>query len=185
MQGNMNNTAFGQAFLKKVAVQEGELPENFFVYEAGWIEAGPSEFWNTMKVKGCQFRAAKTGPNKGEFCIPVKGTEYMLCVTKEEMRQAEIDMAMNEVDEDFSDEQMEEMRKLEEEHRINEIKRKVTTADKIYICIDGVFKHYSIGACLNDTFNVWTTNEGSSRHLTLKYSDVPASAKFFELVEMK
>lgn len=174
MQGNMNNTAFGQAFLKKLTdLFAGKAPENFFVFEAGWIETGPSEFWNTMKVKGCQFRAAKTGPNKGELCIPVKGTEYMLCVTKEEMRQAEIDMAMNEVDEDL------------EEHRINEIKRKVTTADTIYICIDGVFKHYSIGACLNDTFNVWTTNEGSSRHLTLKYSDIPASAKFFELVEMK
>lgn len=95
MQGNMNNTAFGQAFLKKVAENLGIIPENFFVYEAGWIEAGPPELWNTMRVKGCQFRAAKSGPNKGEMCIPVKGTEYMLCVTKEEMRQAEIDMTAN------------------------------------------------------------------------------------------
>lgn len=92
MQGNMNNTAFGRAFLKKVAAHHGSIPENFFVYEAGWIETGPPELWNTMQVKGCQFRAAKTGPNKGELCIPVLETKYMLCVTKEEMRQAESEM---------------------------------------------------------------------------------------------
>jgi hypothetical protein len=98
MQGNMNDTVFGRVFLKKVAAHEGKLPENFFVYEAGWIEAGPPELWNTMRVTGSQFRAAKTGPNKGEICIPVKGTEYVMCVTKEEMRQEEIDKAVAEAE---------------------------------------------------------------------------------------
>lgn len=185
MQGNMNNTAFGQAFLKKVAEYEGKLPENFFVYEAGWIEAGPPELWNTMQVKGCQFREAKIGPNKGEICIPVRGTEYMLCVTKEEVRQAEIDMAVNTaVEDDFSDEQMEEMRKLEEEQRINEIKRKVQNAYYVYTSLGGGYlKHYKVGCDFKDTFTV--IDPITEVPTSVKYSDVPASAKFFELVEMK
>ena len=168
MQGNMNATPFGQAFLKKVAAFEGTLPENFFVYEAGWIEAGPPELWNTMRVKGCQFRAAKTGPNKGEICIPVNCTDYTMCVTKEEMRQAEIDMAAQKLD------------------RINELKRKAASAHTVYMQINGESRHYTIGVCLHDTFGIWLCeNTGNVVHMTVKYSDVPASAKFFELVEMK
>jgi hypothetical protein len=71
------------------------------------------------------------------------------------------------------------------EDRIKEIKRKAETAHSVYLCLDGVFKLHTIGVCLHDTFNVWRTEDGACVHMTIKYSDVSPSAKFFELTEVK
>ena len=49
--------------------------------------------WHVMEVVGAQFRAAKSGQNKGKLTIKVKGTERRTYVTREEIQaaQAELD----------------------------------------------------------------------------------------------
>lgn len=76
--------SFGKAALKKM----GELPENFRLYEAGYVEDHPKDF-RVMKVKGCEFRRAKTGKNKGKLSIKIPGTERSACVTPEECKEFE------------------------------------------------------------------------------------------------
>lgn len=73
---------FGKAALKKL----GPVPENFRLYCAGWLGDRPSE-WDTMEVKGAEFRAAKTGPNKGRLTIEVPGTRRTVYVSKAEMAE--------------------------------------------------------------------------------------------------
>lgn len=60
---------YGQLALKKM----GKVPANFRLFEAAWLPEGPPP-WNTMKVTGAEFRAAKTGPNKGHLTIELPGT---------------------------------------------------------------------------------------------------------------
>jgi hypothetical protein len=43
-----------------------------------------------MEVKGMVFRAAKTGPNKGQLTVPVAGTKRTAYVTKDEMRAFDV-----------------------------------------------------------------------------------------------
>jgi hypothetical protein len=62
---------------------------NFRLYAAGWIEKGPPANWNTMEFTGAEFRAAKTGPNKGKLTVEIPGTRCSAYVTKDEMRKAE------------------------------------------------------------------------------------------------
>lgn len=78
----MTNTPYGKAALKKLA----PVAENFHIFEAGWLGDKPSE-WDTMKVRGCVFREAKSGPNKGKLSIPVKGTTRTAYVNRKEMEE--------------------------------------------------------------------------------------------------
>lgn len=73
-------TSYGKAALRKL----GKVPENFMLYEAGFIGDKP-ENWNGMRVKGCVFRAASKGPRAGQLVIPVPGTIQSVIVTKEEI----------------------------------------------------------------------------------------------------
>lgn len=73
-------TSYGKAALRKL----GKVPENFMLYEAGWIGDKP-ENWNGMRVKGCVFRAATKGPRVGQFVIPVPGTIQSVIVTRDEI----------------------------------------------------------------------------------------------------
>ncbi len=81
----MENTSYGRAALSKLA----PVAENFRIYEAGWLGDKPSE-WTVMEVKGMEFRAAKTGPNKGKLTVPVPGTKRTVYVTEDEMRAFEV-----------------------------------------------------------------------------------------------
>lgn len=71
---------FGILALQKI----GPVPDNFRLYEAGWIGSNPS-YSRIMKVTGCEFREAKSGPRKGELCMPVKGTTKVAYITNEEL----------------------------------------------------------------------------------------------------
>lgn len=81
----MENTSYGKAALSKLA----PVAENFRIYEAGWLGDKPGE-WTVMEVKGMEFRAAKTGPNKGKLTVPVAGTKRTTYVTKDEMRAFDV-----------------------------------------------------------------------------------------------
>lgn len=72
--------AFGKAALRQL----GDVPENFRLYEAGWLGERPEDF-RVMEVKGAEFRHAKTGPNKGKLAILVPGTVRTAYVTKDEI----------------------------------------------------------------------------------------------------
>lgn len=72
---------YGKAALQKMA----PTPENFRLYEAEWLGDRPKS-WTVMKVTGAEFRAAKTGPNKGKLSVMVDGSKRTAFVTAEEMR---------------------------------------------------------------------------------------------------
>lgn len=63
---------------KKALERFGEVPENFMLYEAGWMEHKPP--FVTMQVKGGVFREAKRGANKGKLCILVPGSTQVAYV---------------------------------------------------------------------------------------------------------
>lgn len=73
--------SYGKLALKKMA----PVSENFRLYEAGWLGKRPED-WTVMKVTGAQFRAAKTGPNKGKLSIMIKDTQRHVHLTREEMQ---------------------------------------------------------------------------------------------------
>lgn len=77
----MATESYGKAALQKLA----PTPENFRLYEAGWLGNKPSE-WTVMKVTGAEFREAKTGPNKGKLSVMVKDSKRTAYVTSEEMK---------------------------------------------------------------------------------------------------
>jgi hypothetical protein len=65
----------------------GDVPENFRLFEAGWMEKKPP--FRLMEVRGAEFRAAKTGPYKGKLSIMVPGTQRVTYVNKEDMAEFE------------------------------------------------------------------------------------------------
>lgn len=75
--------SYGKAALKKMA----PVPENFRIYSAGWLGEKPED-WTVMEVTGAQFRAAKTGKNKGKLSVMVAGTKRTVYVTHDEMNEA-------------------------------------------------------------------------------------------------
>ena len=77
----MAEHGYGKAALQKLA----PTPENFRLYQAEWLGDKPSE-WTVMKVTGAEFRAAKTGPNKGKLSVMVEGSKRTAFVTEAEMR---------------------------------------------------------------------------------------------------
>lgn len=76
------DTAFGKAALAKLKPTD----PNFRLFFAGWL--GDYDTTDTMEVKGAIFRAAKSGPRKGQLVIQVPGTERTAYVTEAEMRAA-------------------------------------------------------------------------------------------------
>lgn len=72
---------FGKAALK----QFGAVPENFRLFQAGWLGSRPEDF-RVMEVKGAEFRRAQAGPNKGKLSIMVPGTVRTTHVTREEIQ---------------------------------------------------------------------------------------------------
>lgn len=66
----------------------GPVDPNFRVYCAGWLGDDP-ELWDVMEVTGAVFRAAKTGPRRGQLVIMVPGTKRIVYVTSAEMRAEE------------------------------------------------------------------------------------------------
>lgn len=84
MSDIMNKTTYGRAALEKLS----PVAENFIIYAAGWLGDKPGE-WTVMEVTGAQFRAAKTGKNKGKLVIPIQGTKRTAFVTKDEMNRYE------------------------------------------------------------------------------------------------
>ena len=63
--------AYGIAAMKKM----GEVPENFRLYQCGWVGGGQPDQWHGMQCEGAEFRAAKSGPNKGVLSIMIPGTK--------------------------------------------------------------------------------------------------------------
>lgn len=74
---------YGKVALKKLA----PVPANFRLFSAGWL-GEKREDWDTMKVTGAEFRAAKSGENKGKLAVVVKGTQRSAYVTRSEMAAA-------------------------------------------------------------------------------------------------
>lgn len=86
-----DDTVFGKAALKSF----GEVPENFYLYEAGWEELqhagyGQPVFFaspdDKMHVKGACFRFNKDGKS-----TMIKGTEKHFVITRLELCQIEGD----------------------------------------------------------------------------------------------
>lgn len=71
-----DDTGFGKAALKKM----GKVPENFHLYSSERVSGG-------MRVVGAEFRKAKTGKNKGELCIKIKGTDRDMFVSPGEIEE--------------------------------------------------------------------------------------------------
>lgn len=77
-------TSYGKAALNKLA----PTPDNFRIYEAGWLGRHLREF-KVMKVTGAEFRLAKTGLNAGKMSIMVKGSKRTVYLTKDEIGKFE------------------------------------------------------------------------------------------------
>lgn len=75
-------TPYGKAALKKMQ----PVPENFRLFEAGWLGEQPED-WEIMEVKGAEFRKAKSGPRKGRLAIRIRGTERTVYLTKDQIRK--------------------------------------------------------------------------------------------------
>lgn len=78
------NTSYGRVALKKLA----PVAENFRLYCAGWLGDDP-KLWDVMEVTGAVFRAAKTGPRRGQLVILEPGTKRTAYVTTAEMEAEE------------------------------------------------------------------------------------------------
>jgi hypothetical protein len=76
----MEKHCFGKIALKKL----GDVPDNFRLFEAGWIDKDPRNR-TVMEVKGAEFRAAKKGTNKGKLAIIIAGSQRTVYVTREEI----------------------------------------------------------------------------------------------------
>lgn len=76
------HTAFGKLALKKMQ----PVPENFRLFEAGWLGEQPED-WEVMEVKGAEFRRAKSGPRKGRLAIKIRGTERTVYLTKDQIQK--------------------------------------------------------------------------------------------------
>lgn len=85
---DMREALFEQYSYGKVALQKmGTLPENFYLFSAGWL--GDYKTTDTMEIKGAEFREALRGKNKGKLCMIVKGTERTAYVTTAEVKAFE------------------------------------------------------------------------------------------------
>lgn len=76
---------YGQAALEKL----GKVPENFRLYAAGWLGKTPEE-WKNMKLVGAEFREATKGPNAGQLCKMIPGTQRTVYLTREEVAASSV-----------------------------------------------------------------------------------------------
>mgnify|MGYP006971739525 CR=1 FL=1 len=82
---DMNEKVFEDQPFGKAAMKEIKgATKNFRLFSASWVGDNPSKS-KAMKVTGAEFRAAKSGPNKGQLSIMVKNTQQTVYVTKAEM----------------------------------------------------------------------------------------------------
>lgn len=82
---DLDEDIFAQQPYGKAALQKlGPVAENFRLYSAGWLGEKPKD-WDTMEIKGAEFRAAKSGPNKGKLVIEIPGTRRTVYVSRSEM----------------------------------------------------------------------------------------------------
>lgn len=77
----------GDPVIAAARAKLGELPEDFRMYEAGWLGDIKGR-GGVLEVKGCCFRAAKSGPRKGQLVIPIRGTEKVAYLTCDEVDNA-------------------------------------------------------------------------------------------------
>lgn len=85
------NFVFGKLAMKML----GPVPENFRLFEAG-MHPQPPEEWASMKVTGAEFKAAKSGPNKGKLVEIIAGTERTVYVPRADIQacnESELDVA--------------------------------------------------------------------------------------------
>ena len=80
MEDLFADTTFGKLALGKIKPAN----PNFRLYSAGWLGKGNER--EVMEVTGADFREAKSGPRKGQLCVPVKDTKRTVYVTAAEMR---------------------------------------------------------------------------------------------------
>lgn len=76
-------TVFGRVALGKMGKKD-PLPKNFRLFEAGWVEDMPEDF-ETMMVRGAEFKKAKSGLNKGKLAIMIKGTTKKVYITHDQI----------------------------------------------------------------------------------------------------
>lgn len=77
---SMERTAHGRLALQKF----GNVPENFRLFDAGLQPEDPVN-WVRMRVTGAEFRAAKTGPNKGKLTQLLAGTTRTVVLERHEL----------------------------------------------------------------------------------------------------
>lgn len=84
--GDMTDYTFEQYPHGKAALKKfGNVPENFRIYSAGWLGNNPRD-WTVMEVCGAEFRAAKTGKNKGKLSVMMVETKRKVYVTADEIK---------------------------------------------------------------------------------------------------
>jgi hypothetical protein len=76
-----------QAALAKLA----PVADNFMIYQAGWIGDLNSDA-RVMKLEGCEFREAKSGPNKGQLCVPVPLTGRTAWLSVDDIRALKVEV---------------------------------------------------------------------------------------------
>lgn len=85
MSSDMTIDVFADTVYVMIAVEKlnklSSLPENFRLYECGWLD----DTRQVMRVTGAEFRAAKTGKNKGKLSVMVPRTKQTAYVTAEEI----------------------------------------------------------------------------------------------------
>lgn len=87
MGGSVEHDLFAEHDYGKLALKKmGPVPENFRLFEAGWLGEKPEQ-WRVMKVRGAEFRVAKSGPNKGKLAILLGSTVRSVFLTREEIQQ--------------------------------------------------------------------------------------------------
>jgi hypothetical protein len=68
------------------------LPPMFYFY-LGELVKDPKGDGSQMRLTGCQFRQAKSGPKAGRWVIPIKGTKRSVLISNEECREYEATLA--------------------------------------------------------------------------------------------
>ena len=79
---------YGRAALKKMAANS-PLPENFPLYCAEWL-GDKKNMYQTLKVTGAEFRAARMGPYKGKLSVLLPDTKRTVYLSPEEARNNEV-----------------------------------------------------------------------------------------------
>lgn len=83
MSMDMDNDVWGDALFSKIALQKmGEVPENFRIYQAGWLGDFPN--CHGMEVKGAEFKRLKRTPSRG---TKITGTTRTVYISKQELKE--------------------------------------------------------------------------------------------------